>query len=747
MRPRSTDRDNWRWMRRAVLATVAVALALGRLGPSRAQEEPADPADLVATARYITLESPITDEDIGWVRRTALELQDIAAREGRDAYLILEVQPGTSQFHHVYALAEFLTSSAIPDVTTVAWVPETVVGHNAVVPLACNEIIMHPDAELGDIGLGQALDPEQQTIIRNLIAKRRNKKVNEYLATALMDPSSTLVQLSIEPQPGMVEKRVVTETEADKILRSGVVIQDRHTIKDAGTPFVLSGESARNYDILVVRTARERRELIDAYSLPPDALRELRAPGEATTISLIAVEGVIDEVMETFLLRQMDRAVSSGATTIIFEITSPGGLLYPSRDLAFAVADLEARNVRTIAYVHDGAYSGAAFIALGCDEIYLTHDAKIGDILPIETRAGQAFERAPEKVLSPLLEWLSDIAELKGRPRSVVMAMADPEIEVFEVTNSQSGSIWYMSEDELHEQGDEWVRGQIVPESRAGLPMTIGARRAHELKIAEAPVTGFDELKQRVGISPDVNPFRVGRTWVDDFIFTLNHPFVTGLLFFVGIVCIYLELHFMTGLLGIVSALCFGVFFWSKVLGGTAGYLEIVLFLIGLGCIAMEIFVIPGFGVFGVSGGLMIFAALIMASQTFGNLEPGHDIDSATTTVGTLSGAVFAVIVMAMLISRFLPQIPILNQLILSPPGSSGAEASHHGPRLRPELSGVQSELVGRQGTALTVLRPAGKAHIGDELHDVVSDGPYIEEGTPIEVVRVAGNRIVVRQI
>jgi membrane-bound serine protease (ClpP class) len=183
------------------------------------------------------------------------------------------------------------------------------------------------------------------------------------------------------------------------------------------------------------------------------------------------------------------------------------------------------------------------------------------------------------------------------------------------------------------------------------------------------------------------------------------------------------------------------------VLGGTAGWLEVLLFVIGLGCLAMEIFVIPGFGVFGVSGGLLIFASLIMASQTFGNFESSRDLEQAAQTVGTLSGAVIAVIILAMAVSRYLPSMPVFNQMILSPPGVKDVAGADE-PRLRPDLAGSthNSPLIGRTGTALTVLRPSGKAVIDGKLTDVISDGPFINEGAQLEVVRVAGNRVIVRE-
>ena len=227
------------------------------------------------------------------------------------------------------------------------------------------------------------------------------------------------------------------------------------------------------------------------------------------------------------------------------------------------------------------------------------------------------------------------------------------------------------------------------------------------------------------------------------------------LLIMIGVFCIYLELHTMAGFFGIGSALCFTLFFWSRYLGGTAGWLEIVLFVLGLFLIAIEIFVIPGFGVFGVSGGLLIVSALIMASQTFVIPQTGEQVTQTVWTLGTMGGAICSVIVLAMIMSHYLPRMLLLNQMILAPPHMAAGHDPDE-PRLSPEYSDEtpRTQLIERdqslrqkQGIAVSVLRPAGKAQIGEELVDVVSDGPYIPEGSQIEVVEVAGNRVVVRQV
>ncbi|MCA9090083.1 MAG: hypothetical protein KDA90_15790 [Planctomycetaceae bacterium] len=695
---------------------------------------------LQPAGQFITLKSPLTDESLGAVRRAALELQDVARKEQREAFLILELTPGASQFHHTYALAEFLATESLANLTTIAWIPESIEGNNVFVALACQEIVMHPDAAIGDMGRGKALPRDQQTIIKGIVEKRRNKKVNTAIAEGLMDPATVLLQLTIGDRAGAREKRLVTQAEAKQLQEQGVEILDSRTIKEAGTPWSITGAQARADDILAMRTATSRRDIIDAYGLPLEALREKVAGDRVDRVAYIELRDEINALFFSFAQRQIDRAVRDNVKVIIFEIDSPGGDLWYSRDLAFLIADLSEKDIKTVAYIPDKAYSGGTIVALGCDEIYMRPTATLGDAIPLQFSEG-AFIHAEEKILSLEREMLHALAERKNRPAAVLEAMADKNLQVFEATHRTTGRTWYMSEDEIHAQGDEWLQGPRVPESRDGVAITISGKRAAELRVTEPPVQDIDQLRERLGIPLDLKFDRIERTWVDSLVFVLNNNVVAGFILFVAVVSIYIELHTMTGFFGIASVIAFGLFFWSKILGGTAGGLEIVLFLLGMGFLAMEVFVIPGFGVFGVSGILLIVGSLVMASQTFTGLNYEYDLLQTGKTLAVFGTSLFAVMLTGMLLSNFLPRIPFLKDMILSPPG-----VSTDGPRLRPDLGQAANPLVGAMGTAVTILRPAGKARLNGELHDVVSDGPFISEGAEIEVVQISGNRIVVRE-
>jgi membrane-bound serine protease (ClpP class) len=543
----------------------------------------------------------------------------------------------------------------------------------------------------------------------------------------------------------------------DDLAKAGTVIEKVEPLKHPDAPGVIAGNTAQSLNILVVHTAETRDRVAALYKLPREAMREDPTTGEIPRAMIIRIDDVIEPVLEQFVLRQIDRAVSSGVNVLIFEIESPGGQLLASLNLATAIADLkEKKKVRAVAYIPKAALSGAAVIAMGCDDIYMHEHAQIGDAGAIhELGPGGKFEFVPQKLLGPFRDALNTLAEKKHRPPALLEAMMNKDLAVFQVTHKDTGHVSYMSDDEVHRSNGEWLKGDLVPEAGNDKLLTVNGRRAHELHLAEVPVKDFEELQTRLGIPHDVTIPVSARTWVDTLIFLLNTGLAMGLLILLGLICIYFELHFPSGFFGICACLCFGIFFWSRFLGGTAGWLEVILFLLGAGCLAMEVFVVPGFGVFGVSGIILCVFSLIMATQTFIIPATASDVRELSRSMGVLGSAVVGVVVLAALFSRYLPSIPLFNAMILNPPGAEGANSSE--PRLRPELAGATAvgntvlerdrALIGKQGVATTVLRPAGKAQIGDDFVDVVSEGPFISAGRKIEVLSVSGNRVVVREI
>ncbi|MEM9704419.1 MAG: hypothetical protein AAF907_18400, partial [Planctomycetota bacterium] len=139
------------------LAAAGLALLTGLVAPERSAFAQADAESIETPATLVKVGSPVDEAVVGTVQNAALKLKRQSEDAGVRGVLVLELTPGSSRFGPVRDLAQFLTSSDLSDVRTVAWAPESLDGNNAIVALACEEIVLHPDAEFGDLGRGRAL--------------------------------------------------------------------------------------------------------------------------------------------------------------------------------------------------------------------------------------------------------------------------------------------------------------------------------------------------------------------------------------------------------------------------------------------------------------------------------------------------------------------------------------------------------------------------------------------------------------
>jgi membrane-bound ClpP family serine protease len=214
----------------------------------------------------------------------------------------------------------------------------------------------------------------------------------------------------------------------------------------------------------------------------------------------------------------------------------------------------------------------------------------------------------------------------------------------------------------------------------------------------------------------------------------------------VGITCLILELK-MPGvsLPGIIAAVCFVLFFWSHShLNGQIIWLALLLFVLGLLLIGLEMFVMPGTGVAGISGMVLVLGSLGLVA--YGHW-PGNNEEwvGFGRTIGPFGISVLGAMGLAFVLARFLPSIPFANRLMLKPADESAefGEDSPGATAAGPELA----ELLGAVGVAATPLRPAGKVQFGDEFVDVVAEGGYVPPGARVQVIEIEGIRVVVKEV
>ncbi|MDG2385391.1 MAG: NfeD family protein [Pirellulaceae bacterium] len=470
------------------------------------------------------------------------------------------------------------------------------------------------------------------------------------------------------------------------------------------------------------------------------AQEKLAAPER---VVLIEFNGPIQSLSEQYLYRKLDEAERLKADVVVIEIDSPGGEVEATMRIAAKLRDLPF--ARTVAYIPREALSGAALFALGCDEIVLGPQAVFGDAGPVFMREDFLFRHAPEKIRTDLARRVRDLAESQNRPPALAEAMVDMDLEVFQVQNEDTGQQTFMSQAEIDasDAPEAWKIIKPVLESRKAHFLEVNGRRAVELDLADANVSDRKELQERYRAKEWVD-----LEWnaVDQAVLILNNPFMTGALLVVALIALYIEfLSPGLGIGGLVATICFGLFFWSRFLGGTAEWLEVILCISGIALIVVELFVIPGFGIWGITGITLFTLGLVFASEPFLIPETGSDLNSLGQSLLILISAALVFLIAAVWITTRLGSIPVLNRFTLAPPKTAISE-SLNTQQAKTEITATVIE-VGQIGITESPLRPAGKVAFGEDYLDVTSDGTFVDAGEQVRVIKIQGNRVVVRRL
>jgi membrane-bound ClpP family serine protease len=326
------------------------------------------------------------------------------------------------------------------------------------------------------------------------------------------------------------------------------------------------------------------------------------------------------------------------------------------------------------------------------------------------------------------------VSKRRERSWSLPVALVVPGIVVDQATQKGTGRVEYFSGEELaaRDDRDEWTVGAKVGTG----PMQLTGRSAESLGLATHVVDGFDGLVKAYGLTGDIALSEPG--WADRLLDALASPGLAWLLLLIGGAGLYIELHTPGfGLGGFVSMVAFIVYFWSQYLHGTSGWLEVMLFLAGLFCLAAEIFVLPGFGVLGLGGGVLLIASLVLASQSFVLPANDYQIRQLQWSLLGILGAAVGVSLLGVLLRRWLPSAPVFRNVLLEPPIAADSTLDDEG----------LEELIGTDGTTTTRLAPAGKARIAGRVREVTSDGPLVEPGMPVRVVEVRAGRVFVEPL
>ncbi len=496
---------------------------------------------------------------------------------------------------------------------------------------------------------------------------------------------------------------------------------------------------------------------LGAGSATPSVADVADVGGAAATAVVIRLDGQVNDYARDQLFKRFAIARQLGAHDIILEIDTYGGAVTSGLEISQFLK--RQTDLHIVAFIPEKAISAGAMIALAADEIVMGPSAKLGDSAPIAIDPSGGLQPLPAaeraKSESPILADFHESALRNGYDPLLAASMVAVGRSVHWVVND-AGAKRFVDEGEyakLIQQGWRPVAGVPDPVDGPDTLLTVHADLAVKLGLAKS-------------IAASAGALAAARHWTiietlgdtagDRLVGLLGSPAARSILLIVFIMALSTALHTPGhGAPEAFAAVSLGLLVGVPLLTGYAQWWEIFAILLGMVLLALEIFVIPGFGVAGIGGLILLLGGLVM---TFVPAEPTGIPGFLPTLAGTWTamqtgllvvfGGMLASAGLWMWISRYLPALPYFNRLILG--ATTGAVAT--GPTDPTRDPADDFPAIGATGSAVTDLRPGGTIEIADEPAgltrrlDAVCDSGFVPAGAGVVVRERRGGYVLVRQ-
>ncbi len=627
---------------------------------------------------------------------------------------------GTS-FEKALSLARWLSGPKGSRIKSVGYVNQNLRGHGVLIALACEELVVLSDVELGLAGIDEPqLEPTVVQAYLDVASKRG--MIPLAAVRSMLDPAAPLVQLDLEG--GGIEFTSVPDLESKG--RPEGAWRERQLVP-TNKLATFTGQEMRQWRWIAHAIAQP--ELLQAalkLSSPPKEKASFALPRHP---ALIQLRGVLHRRMVTRTIRAIDDAISNeGADLIFLEIDSPGGSFEESMRLAFHLAKISNDRAEVVAYVSGYARGDAALIPLAADLVYMAPEALLGTGGEASIR-GEDIEQNKQTIL--------EFASLAKRNPGDVVGLIYPSASVHEFFSAdgrreRNVAGWVQEPDPNRPL---WKKGQAVDFNNG-----IGVDRAIEMGIVADRDLDLASVATKFMVSElpmekQTSRLERGVEWL------ASQRWLTFVLFLVGMICLSAEVNSPgLGVPGLISLVCFLFFFWINLFQGTIEWLEILLILGGVICLLAEIFVLPGFGIFGLAGLVMLAIGLLLAGQTFTFPTNSYQWGRSINGLGQMGFGVIVLAVVGFLLRNQLAKLPMVRWFALEHPTQDRFVVAME------RMSEERQMLKGMYGTTTTRCNPYGKAILGDQLIDVVSQGGWIEENMPIEVLDVKDTHVIIRK-
>ena len=398
-----------------------------------------------------------------------------------------------------------------------------------------------------------------------------------------------------------------------------------------------------------------------------------------------------------YIKKAIKKAEDEGASLIILELDTPGGLLSSALSIKNYIIESD---IPVVAYINKNALSAGALISLSCASIYMSDGSIIGAATPVYMK-GNTIEKASEKEISAMRAAMRSSAERSKKNVRIAEAMVDETI----ILSKRDDGI---------DLDDKTL-------------LTLSVKEALKVNIADGKANSIIDIIKLRNLSENSTIINFEEEKYDYILRFLINPAVLSALISIGIIGAYIELKTPGfGIGGVISIIAFSTFFFAQVFVGESGFLAPAIFFLGIVLLAIEIFVIPGFGITGILGILGIVAGIFMS---FG-------INNIAQATSVIFFSLIADIILIVILARFVLKSKGFKNIVALETDTAGYHSSVS-----------YDNLLGREGITDTFFRPSGNIIINDKKYDAITEGEFINKGVKIKVILVEGNKIVIKEV
>ncbi|TPE42126.1 NfeD family protein [Pontibacter mangrovi] len=404
-------------------------------------------------------------------------------------------------------------------------------------------------------------------------------------------------------------------------------------------------------------------------------------------VLLMEVKSEIDPRTNRYVELALQEATAQEADHVLLVLDTFGGALNDADEIRTRLLEYPKP---VYVFINKNAASAGALISLACDSIYMAPGANIG----AATVVGADGQAAPGKYQSYMRSIMRSTAEANGRNPHLAEAM---------------------------------VEASVDSTLSAGQVLTLTTSEAIKYGFCEGAATNVDEVLEKLQLQ-DAQIVRYQLSSADRIISFFLNPFISGILLLVIVGGLYFELQTPGVGFPLLAAIVAGVLYLVPYyLNGLAENWEILMFVAGIILILLELFVVPGFGITGISGIVLTVVSLVLVmvnNQLFDfTFVPSENLmKSMIAVVAGMAGAavVIAITWNRLLHSRSMQRV-VLQNTFHSREGYRSANSAEH--------------LVGKTGTAHTRMAPSGRVLIDDTLYDAQARDGFIEKGDTVQVI------------